>query len=194
MIIKIYVQIYMYTTRLIMLWLFHVWLNKLSGTMVEPMVEYIHNMCILLFTGLYKFVYVHRSMCLTRDSLELKDFGHLIHWKDLLCVCMWARRFDLSANFLPHSAQPKGFSPVWDLMCPCRSQGRENPLLHTPHLCERLCVKICIERAGVLTYILLQIWQHLAFSAVSALWVCLCLERFELVAKCFPHSSHRNLS
>ena len=50
-----------------------------------------------------------------------------------------------------------------------------------------------MARAGLLTYILLQMWQHLAFSAVRALWVCLCRDRLELVAKCLPHSSHLNL-
>ena len=47
-----------------------------------------------------------------------------------------------------------------------------------------------MARAGLLTYILLQMWQHLAFSAVRALWVCLCRDRLELDAKCLPHSSH----
>ena len=49
---------------------------------------------------------------------------------------------------------------------------------------------MCICRAGVDTYILWQMWQHLAVSVVSCLWVCLCLDRLELVAKFLPHSSH----
>ena len=42
----------------------------------------------------------------------------------------------------------------------------------------------------MLTYFLLQMWQDLAFSGVRALWVCLCRDKLELEAKCFPHSAH----
>ena len=112
---------------------------------------------------------------------------------DYLCVFMCARRLLLSANLLPHCAHPKGFSPVWDRMCPCSSQGRENPLPQTSHLCERLCVRMCMARAGLLTYILLQMWQHLAFSAVMALWVCLCLDRLDFELKSLLQISQWNL-
>ena len=70
-------------------------------------------------------------------------------------------------------------------MCPCSSQGREKVLPQTLHL----CVRMCICRAGVDTY---NLWQHLAVSVVSCLWVCLCLDRLELVTKFLPHSSHLN--
>ena len=33
-------------------------------------------------------------------------------------------------------------------------------------------------------------WQDLAFSGLSTRCVCLCLDRLELVAKYFPHSTH----
>ena len=48
---------------------------------------------------------------------------------------------------------------------------------------------MCIESAGKLTYFLWQILQDFAFSSLRDLCVCLCLDRLELVAKCFPHSS-----
>ena len=47
-----------------------------------------------------------------------------------------------------------------------------------------------MDRAGVLTYIFLHTGHDLAFSGVSALWVCLCRDRLELEAKCLPHSAH----
>ena len=49
---------------------------------------------------------------------------------------------------------------------------------------------MCMDRAGRLTYFLWQIWQDLVFSSLRDLCVCLCLDRLELVAKYFPHSSH----
>ena len=58
------------------------------------------------------------------------------------------------------------------------------------HLWLFLWVNICIFKAGTLTYILWQILQDLAFSLLIDKCVCLCRERFELVAKCFPHCSH----
>ena len=33
-------------------------------------------------------------------------------------------------------------------------------------------------------------WQALALSEESVLWVCLCLDRLEVEAKSFPHSGH----
>ena len=103
---------------------------------------------------------------------------------------MCALRLDLSPNFFPQWAHPKGFSPVWDLMCPCNSHGLENPFPHTSHLWLRLWVRMCMDRAGRLTYFLWQMLQDFAFSSLRDLWVCLCLDRLELVAKNFPHSSH----
>ena len=57
----------------------------------------------------------------------------------------------------------------------------------TPHLWLFVWVSMCMFRAGTLTYILWQMWQHFAFSLLMARWVCLCLDRLELVAKCLPH-------
>ena len=48
---------------------------------------------------------------------------------------------------------------------------------------------MCIDNAGKLTYFLWQILQDFALSSLRDLCVCLCLDRLELVAKCFPHSS-----
>jgi len=47
-----------------------------------------------------------------------------------------------------------------------------------------------MARAGMLTYSLWQMWQALAVSGESCLWVCLWRDRLELVANCFPHSKH----
>ena len=47
-----------------------------------------------------------------------------------------------------------------------------------------------MARAGMLTYSLWQMWQALAVSGESCLWVCLCRDRLELVANCLPHSEH----
>ena len=33
-------------------------------------------------------------------------------------------------------------------------------------------------------------WHAFAVSGESLRWVCLCRDRLELVAKCFPHSPH----
>ena len=44
---------------------------------------------------------------------------------------MCARRFDRSAKAFPQCAQPYGFSPVCERMCPCSNHGREKLLLHT---------------------------------------------------------------
>ncbi len=101
--------------------------------------------------------------------------------------CWWARRFDLSANFFPQRAQPNGFSPVCDLMCPCRSQGREKPLPHTSHLWLRLWVRMCMERAFELVYFFSQVGHALAVLLVSSIWSFLWRARFDLEENCFPH-------
>ena len=44
-------------------------------------------------------------------------------------------------------------------MWPCSSQGREKALPQTSHLWLRLCVRMCMERAGMLTYI--WIYRHM---------------------------------
>ena len=64
----------------------------------------------------------------------------------------------LSAKDFPQWAQPYGLSPVWDLMWPCNSQGREKALPQTSHLWDKLWVRICMDKAGMLTYI----WKYLS--------------------------------
>ena len=105
------------------------------------------------------------------------------------CVCMWARRFERSANALLHSGHKNGRSPVWDLICPCRSQGRLKAFPHTSHLWRSLWVKTCIANAGIETYALPQCSQRLASLLSKLLCVCLCRERFEDVAYDLPHSA-----
>ncbi len=39
-----------------------------------------------------------------------------------------------------------------------------------------------MERAGMETYIFPQMWHFLALAESRLLWVCLCLDRLELVA------------
>ena len=39
-----------------------------------------------------------------------------------------------------------------------------------------------MERAGMETYILPQMWHFLALLESRLLWVCLCLDKLELVA------------
>ena len=103
---------------------------------------------------------------------------------------MCARRFERSANALLHSGHRKGLSPVWDLMCPCKSHGRLKAFPQTSHLWSSLCVKTCMARAGIDTYALPQCSQRLASLLSKLLWVCLCRERFDDVAYDLPHSAH----
>lgn len=78
---------------------------------------------------------------------------HLPQTWGFVLECVWtcARRFDLSAKAFPQTVHLKGFSPVCVLMCPCSSQGREKHLPQKWHLHPWLCVRTCIEYAGMLT-------------------------------------------
>ena len=61
------------------------------------------------------------------------------------------------------------------LKCPLRSHGLEKAFPHVWHLWLRLCVKTCMERAGMLTYIFPQMPHFLAVFVFKLRWVCLCL-------------------
>lgn len=132
------------------------------------------------------------SACLLRYDFRANVRSQRSHLNCLSgeCVCMCARRFERSANALLHSGHKKGLSPVWDLMCPCRSHGRLKAFPHTSHLWRSLWVKTCIARAGIDTYALPQCSQRLASLLSKLLWVCLCRERFDDVAYDLPHSAH----
>ena len=86
------------------------------------------------------------------------------------CVCTCALKLLLSAKALLQRLHVKGFSPVWVLMCPCSSQGRENDLPQKGHLQPAVWVRMCMFRAAGLLYSLSQWGQH--FMSWSGLWVC----------------------
>lgn len=91
------------------------------------------------------------SACLLRYDFKANVRSQRSHLNCLSgeWVCMCALRFERSANALLHSGHKKGRSPVCDLICPCRSQGRLKAFPHTLHLWRSLCVKTCIANAGM---------------------------------------------
>ena len=110
-----------------------------------------------------------RGWRMKNEGWRMKDEGWrmkgVYRWKDkqTLVIVELLLRLKmlvsyLSAKDFPQWAQPYGLSPVWDLMWPCNSQGREKALPQTSHLWDKLWVRICMDKAGMLTYI----WKYLS--------------------------------
>lgn len=74
-------------------------------------------------------------------------------WHTFVFECVWmcARRLLLSAKAFTHPSKLhlNGFSPVCVRMWPWRSQGREKDLPQCGHWHDWLCVRTCIEKAGI---------------------------------------------
>ena len=73
----------------------------------------------------------------------------------------------MSAKLLLHWLQLYGFSPVWVLMWPWSSQGREKDLPQKGHLQPAVWVLMCMFRAAGLLYSLLHTVQLWAGPDVS---------------------------
>lgn len=120
------------------------------------------------------------SLCFVNRLILEEVFEQVEHEYFLTSEWVWrcARKLDLSANALPQCTQLNGFSPVWVLMWPCRSQGREKAFPHNLHLQGSVCVLICIFKAPSEVYVLLQYLQDNSFFPCSAeQWNCLCFDK-----------------
>lgn len=80
--------------------------------------------------------------------------------------------------------------PVCVRICPCSSHGLEKHFPQYWHLQPWLCVRTCMENAGILTYNLSQ-WGHLlAFLSPGLRCVCRCLAKLLEVLYLLPQSLH----
>lgn len=146
--------------------------------------------CFLYLCPLVSHIVHADSWCLFKYDFRANVLWHFEQTKFLSaeCVCMCARKLDLSANALPQCAQPYGFSPVCDRRWPCNSHGLLNCFPQIPQLCASLCVSKCMASAGMLTYTLPQVLHFFADWESKLRCVCLCRERLLEVAYCLPHS------
>jgi len=92
-------------------------------------------------------------------------------------------------KLLLHSEHLYGLSPVWTLMCLCRSEDWLNVFSHTWHLYgfSPLCILLCLTRLPDVVNRLLQTVHSNGFSPE---WLRLCTARSLLFPKHLPHSLH----
>lgn len=158
------------------------------------------------------------SSCLYKYDFSANALPHLAQLCGFVLECVWmcARRFDLSANDFEQIEHWKGFSPanenkrknyvyfeskmyringcpksippVCVRMWPCRSHGRENLFPQCGHSQPWLCVRTCIEYAGIETYTLSQCGHRRAFLSNSERCVCRWRARLDEVEYFLPHS------